>query len=397
MSASNRPKNLYEILMDDLMAKIQNQEFTYEKPFCTEKQLAEEYDVSNITAKRAIKELELRGILYRKRGVGSFVARQPEVKKAEPASAGSAKVYAFVSPFIMSPASVFTEMIQRMNYLLNANRGFISPFVTSRPARSTQEERQFLSKIGKDISTERKILLDLLEQGISGLLFYPQGDKIHLDIMWKFVAKGIPVVILNKTEPVTFLHNVVCDNYGGQKGLCSQLITLGHRRIAYFASPPLDGDNAVAQRLGGYLAAFQEASLPIDPQLVHPDIDKALDGAGHKVTFDKLERIRELIRLVREKGATAIQCDNDGLAYYVIRCCEEMGIQVPADISVTGFDGYKNDMDPERQISSVFQDFAGIADEVGKLFLEHISGSTEIRKICVPAEILLGQTMGPCK
>ena len=62
----------YQQIIDAMMEQIRSGSFSYEKPICTENELMEHYGVSRITVRRALAEL---GILYRKRGVGSFVCQ----------------------------------------------------------------------------------------------------------------------------------------------------------------------------------------------------------------------------------------------------------------------------------------------------------------------------------
>lgn len=69
-----KPK--YEIIKEALLERIRTGQFSSDAVFCTEKMLSEQYEVSRITAKRAIEDLEQQGILYRKRGVGSFVSQK---------------------------------------------------------------------------------------------------------------------------------------------------------------------------------------------------------------------------------------------------------------------------------------------------------------------------------
>lgn len=63
------------MIKETLLARIHAGDFSFDESFCTEKMLSEQHHVSRITAKRAIEDLEQQGILYRKRGVGSFVSR----------------------------------------------------------------------------------------------------------------------------------------------------------------------------------------------------------------------------------------------------------------------------------------------------------------------------------
>ena len=74
----------YQIIIDDILAQIAAGSFSYDQPICTENSLIEQYGFSRITVRRAMTELENRGILYRKRGVGSFVCHPEELAPALP-------------------------------------------------------------------------------------------------------------------------------------------------------------------------------------------------------------------------------------------------------------------------------------------------------------------------
>ena len=76
-SQTRKTKPKYEIIKEALLARIHAGDFSFDESFCTEKMLSDQYHVSRITAKRAIEDLEQQGILYRKRGVGSFVFAKP--------------------------------------------------------------------------------------------------------------------------------------------------------------------------------------------------------------------------------------------------------------------------------------------------------------------------------
>ena len=79
----------YQIIIDDILAQIAAGSFSYDQPICTENSLIEQYGFSRITVRRAMTELENRGILYRKRGVGSFVCHPEELAPALPETSSS--------------------------------------------------------------------------------------------------------------------------------------------------------------------------------------------------------------------------------------------------------------------------------------------------------------------
>lgn len=381
MSSEKIQKNLYQIVIDDLMKRIEARDFSFDTPICTEKQVAEEYHVSNITAKRAINELEHMGVLYRKRGVGSFVSREKFAKVNEVAEQDATQVFAFVLPFAINSGSVFVDMMQILNSRLNPQHGYISMYMTE---WNTEKERE--------------ALLGLLGNRIAGLIYYPSSNRINLDLLDLFVIKGIPVIILSTTDSTPYLHNVVCDNFGGQQAVVNHLIELGHKKIAYMSSSSTNIEMPISERLGGYFLAMREAGLPLYNDFIVTKLDDGLMAGVLPIPAQKLERIKNHIRFFIENGVTAISCDNDGLAFYVMKCCEELSISVPRDMSITGFDGYTNIDYPDLHITTAYQNFKEIAERASDILLRSMNGYLLYgEKIVVKAELMHGETVAPCR
>ncbi len=105
----------------------------------------------------------------------------------------------------------------------------------------------------------------------------------------------------------------------------SILLDLGHRRIGLI-SPPA-GLSVTTERVGGYQAAFAELGHPLDEKLIVPgDFDI---GAG-------AEAVRRLMQ--NRQKPTAIIASNDIAAFGAIAELHVMGLSVPKDVSVVGFD-----------------------------------------------------------
>lgn len=111
----------YQIIIDDILAQIAAGSFSYDQPICTENSLIEQYGFSRITVRRAMTELENRGILYRKRGVGSFVCHPEELAPALPETSSSpaGKLFAFVFPFHVSKTGLTDAFQAASDYLLS--------------------------------------------------------------------------------------------------------------------------------------------------------------------------------------------------------------------------------------------------------------------------------------
>lgn len=372
-------KRLYETIIEYLLEQIKLGKFSYEKPLCTEKQLEERFQVSNITAKRAITELEHKGILYRKRGVGSFVTRQSQAPVC--ASQNGVRIYAAVYPFNISPGSAAMAMIQTFNTRLNPRGGYVPLYTTDRDKRQ-----------------ERNVLQQLLPQGLSGLIYYPNTNDVNLDLLQQFVVRNTSVVVVDKTVPAPFVHNVTCDNFDGARQITDYLIAQGHSRIAYISSSTVSKLSSVCERVGGYLYAMRKASLPVNKDWIVTKLKDSIEEYRPVPSEEQRERIRKLLLHFRENGVTAIECENDGMAETVLRCCRELSLRVPEDLSVCGFDGRPPELGELPFFTSAYQDLNAIAERVAEVLLRTMDSALPLgEKIRIPVELQIGRSTAPCR
>ena len=103
------------------------------------------------------------------------------------------------------------------------------------------------------------------------------------------------------------------------------LIGLGHRRIGFISGRPEIASGQ--QRLKGYQDALQNAGIEIDPSLIAPG--DFTQKSGQRCT-------RQLLSL--DHPPTAIFAANDQSAMGVFEAASDMGVQIPSDLSVVGFD-----------------------------------------------------------
>ena len=123
-----KPK--YEIIKEALLERIRTGQFSSDAVFCTEKMLSEQYEVSRITAKRAIEDLEQQGILYRKRGVGSFVSQKiPPVSSSASENDSKSKMVSLLLPFATTQGNI-SETIGSLSAALAEKGYFLSIHIT---------------------------------------------------------------------------------------------------------------------------------------------------------------------------------------------------------------------------------------------------------------------------
>lgn len=148
----------------------------------------------------------------------------------------------------------------------------------------------------------------------------------------RLATRKIPLVLLDPTgDPGHRIPSVGAGNWNGGLSATRHLLELGHRRIAIITGPP----HALSSRarLDGYRAALDTAGVPVDPDLICPGDYQIEDG---------LTYTHRLLRL--PDPPTAIFASNDGQAIGVYHAAHQLGLRIPEDLSVIGFD----DMPPMR-------------------------------------------------
>ena len=156
----------------------------------------------------------------------------------------------------------------------------------------------------------------------SGLDDPERNEELHKHLS-AMRADGAAVVHLS--PHAMGAADVGVDNEAGMASMVAALIGLGHRRIAFLAGP---STLFVARaRLAGYRRGLAEAGFDLDERLV---IHTSFDPAGGALGVDTL--------LAGDAPFTAICCANDPLAIGALARLAELGIDVPADVSVAGFD-----------------------------------------------------------
>ena len=137
-------------------------------------------------------------------------------------------------------------------------------------------------------------------------------------------AWGRPVILLNRIAPDRRLHSVRTDDHLGGSEAAKVLVQRGARKFAFVAGP--ENATSSTDRGKGFLAGIVEAGLPA-PRVVKGDFSYASGlAAGRSL-------------LARRSRADAIFCASDMMALGVLDVARELGVRVPDDLQVVGFDG----------------------------------------------------------
>jgi len=164
----------------------------------------------------------------------------------------------------------------------------------------------------------------LIANGVDGIILPPPlCDTPNLiDLI---VASGIPAVTVACGQPDARVGGVSIDDYQAAYAMTCHLIALGHQRIGFVVGHP--NQTASARRLAGFKTAIAEKNVPSSPELIVQGMFTYRSG---------LDAAEALLGL--EQRPTAIFASNDDMAAAVVAIAHRLGLDVPGDLTVAGFD-----------------------------------------------------------
>lgn len=357
MTENGKPK--YFTLMEELKEEIISGRIQPGEKLPSENQFTVQYSLSRHTVRKALSLLEQEGYIEACHGKGTFCSdKMRHMKK----SRNIAVVTTYISDYI------FPRLIQGMDNVL-----------------SEQGYSIILKNTGNSRQKEAKCLEELLQKDIDGLIIEPSKSQLscrHPGLYENLEKYQIPYIFIQGiyTEMKDKPHILMDDARGGYL-VTKYLLEQGHRRITgFFKADDIQG----IQRHKGYVRALQEAGIPYDPDLV--------------VWFHTEDRRSKPSMMVKEMVKTGslphgIVCYNDQIAVQVIESLEDCGLQVPKDISVTGYD---NSLYAQRGtgITTIAHPQERLGEMAAELILEKINGVSEedskVERLIQPELIVRG-------
>ncbi|MBP6898781.1 MAG: LacI family DNA-binding transcriptional regulator [Burkholderiaceae bacterium] len=145
------------------------------------------------------------------------------------------------------------------------------------------------------------------------------------EVLQLLAQDGTPCVRISPSLQLPGFGCVSIDDHAAAQALTTALIALGHRRIGYICGHP--AQIAAPRRLAGHRAALQAHGLPQDEALIVPGDFRFASG------LDGCSRL-----LALQSPPTAVIAANDDMAMGALAAAQRLGLQVPRDLSVAGFD-----------------------------------------------------------
>jgi LacI family transcriptional regulator len=223
----------------------------------------------------------------------------------------------------------------------------------------------------------------LLDKTLDGILFTTATEDSAASVRILH-EQGVPVVLAVRSVPIKEVDVVESDNVMGAKEAILHLLKLGHRRIGFILGP--NNTSTSLQRFEGAGAALAENGLEPDPSLC------IWGPYSHETGYSGVLRLWN-----SDQQPTAIFCGNDVIALGVLDAARKHGIEVPATLSVVGFDDIPSAGWSATQLTTVRVGIGELALLAARRMLERIQspGDPPGRRDVLPTSLIRRATTAP--
>ncbi|HEY0803944.1 MAG TPA: GntR family transcriptional regulator [Pseudonocardiaceae bacterium] len=301
MDAGGEQVPRYVRVKRELLAEIAAGHYSTDRPFITQREICERFDVSHATAVRALNDLAADGYVVRRRGQGTFVAERPAPR---PPDRTIACVLQHQGPHVGQLLAGVEEVCAEVGY------------------------RLFLNHCEGDPDREAKALAGALDHQVSGIIVYPAEGNAVLAPYAETRRRGVPLVMIDRYRPDLATDAVVADNLAAGHDLTEALIAAGHRTIATLWDET--DVTSVRDRLAGHVQALREHDIPVRPDLT------VLRRYRDQPENTRRALLAEL--LGGSHPPTVLLCANGYALATAAQDLVALGMEIPGDIDLAGMD-----------------------------------------------------------
>ncbi len=229
---------------------------------------------------------------------------------------------------------------------------------------------------GEDPYEERELADDLIRHSDGILLCSPRMPRADLA---ELAHRGHPMVVTNRVVLGLELHAINVDFFRGMLAVCGHLAQLGHREVVYLSGPEASWANAERLRA---LSAAEDFGLTFRTIPC---------GATAEAGYEAAPAALDL-------GARAVVAYNDFVALGALARFTDLGVRVPEEISLTGFDGIGMARYASPALTTVAVPRELLGRLAGEALVRQMQGASEVEPEAVAVELLVrGSTAAPMR
>ncbi len=251
----------------------------------------------------------------------------------------------------------YPEAIEKLSNELQQHGYHVLVFMASNDSEATQD-----------------VIDELLDYQVDGIITASVG--MSNDLTARCEAAGIPIVLFNRQQDDDRLSGVSSDNFAGGRKLAEFLIKAGHKKIAHVAG--WEGASTQRDREAGFIAGLAEAGQTLFARA---------EGNFH---FEQAQRAARTL-FDCEDRPDAVFVANDHMAFAVMDVLRfELGLRIPQDVSVVGYDDVTLASWPSYDLTTVRQPANRMVTETVTTLLSRIEDPTSpVRRVAIDGPLII--------
>lgn len=224
-----------------------------------------------------------------------------------------------------------------------------------------QRHNLLIASSEEDLEQEKELLKSLHSLSIRGFFLAPTSATDNQHIV-DLAREGTPIVLIDRMVKEVRCDSVVVDNEGGAREAVDYLIANGHRRIGLLRDE--SRIFTAQERLAGYRNSLQSHGIGLDETLI---------GVSHSTVEHAIEATIRLFS--RRQRPTALFTVDSLMTQGALLALRSMGLSIPHDVSLVGFDDFNLATFTDPQITVVAQPISEIGPLAAKLLLDRLAGT----------------------
>jgi LacI family transcriptional regulator len=248
----------------------------------------------------------------------------------------------------------------------------------------SQGHNLLIASSEESVEQERELLESLRSLSVRGFILAPTSASDNQHIV-SLARDGAPIVLIDRVAENVRCDSVVVDNEGGAREAVDYLVANGHRRIALLRDE--SRIFTAQERFAGYRNSLQSHGIPLDESLV---------GVSRSTVEQAIEATIRLF--TRRDRPTALFTVDSLMTKGALLALRSMGLAIPRDVSLVGFDDFDLATFTDPQITVVAQPTPEIGPLAAKLLLERIAGTKAApRHVRFPTRLVVRGSVAPLK
>jgi DNA-binding LacI/PurR family transcriptional regulator len=280
------------------------------------------------------------------------------------------------------PNAMARSLITRRSRIVALVMGYLEnqfyPLVIERLSQKLQKQGYHVLMFISDGDATDGVLDEILQYQIDGVVM--ASAMLSPDLARQCADVGVPVVLFNRVPDTSAFarhttSSVTSDNHRGGRLVAELLLARGHRRIAFLAG--LEKSSTNLERERGFVEALAEAGVAVHGRAV-----------GH-YSFERAKEATRLLFATEGERPDAVFVANDHMAIAAMDVLrQELGLRVPQDVSVVGFDDVPQADWGAYRLTTVVQSVEDMVEATVVLLHEQMREDASPRNVVIPCRIV---------